>query len=1414
MYSDRDGTATKQSQMVYDRQMRLLRLAVGVLSSIGFGAVTIGGEYSRTALEQLMDSTWKVNRHLAGPLLWPILWIHCIVFCVREDPISAYHSALRGVMLSSLLILSPLLAKLPGGEARDVNSLVQLQLVCAFLLLVSQLLVPRRPQLFNGEKRAVDAEGSSSALVRYSMIWCHLPLDIASKSDVLSAMPLLNYETRASNQSIITVPSSKPYVWRRILIERLPLFVKQYVVVFIRAAFSFGSPYCMEHLLKCLESSGDRPSEVWLWFLGMGASAIAETVASHHIAWTQMSEIAIPVRAQLIASIFHKLLHRKDSKEQTAVSKSTSQVPDVINVVSADSHALSFYAAIAYIIASRLLKFIFAALFLYRLLGWQSTIAAVIATLACFSAHRSTVKRTTAARRKVRLSQDRTTAVLREAFSSIREIKFSSLESQWESHIEAVRQQELCDLSCIRTAVTIRGIWDTAAPFVVLLSALCTYIYVGGNVTTSTIFPMITVLHELQDTLSFLPTALNDYFHSADTSGRIDKYLACSERPLLVRPSPSGNIIFEHATIAWPSEDVREIVGDRETKRALDKFVLQNLNMEFPFGELSIVSGKTGAGKSLLLAGILDEAELLQGHIRAPTPTGCSESIAYVAQVPWLQSGTIQENILFGSPLDRGRYHRVVAACALLSDFKTLAEGDQTSIGQRGVKLSGGQRIRVSFARALYSSSRTLILDDIFSALDTHVSKDILGALAGELCKGRTRILVTHHVSLCLPYATYLVHLENNTALYSGVPEARPESMRYLETETKNIPTSGLEAGLSSSSGTDMIPKVATGNAAHIKLASKSLLHPYRSYFIAAGGLRFGVVFAFWSTASRLLNALTSYLLGCIKSHGLPMSHPSGFSTAKADPEFFHSIALYLGAVVLVIITTSLSKLHTDAATLRAARVLFRRMAFTTLRMPLTWLDATPSGAVLKAFAIDARSVDEAALASLASFTDSFMKILTAICIGLYTSRYTSIATILLVSWCKQLVSRYKKAGAMVKRTDGGPMADILEHIATTSAGIATIRAFGTSDMCVEVMQRYIDAESTAKRHFYLFQRWLSLHMSLAGIMFAMITGSFLLCSESANNVTRIGFTLTFAMELSHMINVAFSRFGALELSMTAISSVVRLTELEIEDQSGNEVAADWPSEGQIAVRDLEVRYAASLPPVLKSISFHVRSGERIGIIGRTGSGKSSLTLSLLRLLDTQNGSVSIDDIDISTIKVRDLRSRIGFIPQAPTLFGGTVRSNMDYFEQLSDDKINNALRHVGLLAEESDTNPGRCTAQSQIAVGGANMSQGQKQLLCLARIILRDPKIIILDEATSAVDSETDAMIQQVIRTLFRNTILVVAHRLETIVSFDRILVIRDGALVEDGTPAHLFSRNGAFHDMVQESQNSDFLKKKIMNK
>ncbi len=400
----------------------------------------------------------------------------------------------------------------------------------------------------------------------------------------------------------------------------------------------------------------------------------------------------------------------------------------------------------------------------------------------------------------------------------------------------------------------------------------------------------------------------------------------------------------------------------------------------------------------------------------------------------------------------------------------------------------------------------------------------------------------------------------------------------------------------------------------------------------------------------------------------------------------------------------------------------------------------------------------------------------------------------------------------MVQRTEHAPMANVLEHVTSTAAGLSTIRAFGATSACLETMQHHVDQESTVKRHFYIFNRWLSLHMSLAGITFAMVSGVLLLSSRSAIDATLIGFSLTFCMELSHTIGLAFSRFGSVELYMNAVSSVIGYTELEMEDPTGDDIPTHWPSNGRVDVQDLQVGYAPTGPPVLHSVSCHIDAGKRIGIVGRTGSGKSSLTLALLRLLEARKGWIRVDNVDISTIKAAHLRSRIGFIPQDPTLFSGTVRSNLDYFGQLPVDTIKAALRHVQLLAENGNEASGLFNIDSHIAAGGANVSQGQKQLLCLARILLKSPKIIILDEATSAVDGETDKVIQGVVRRLFHGTLIVVAHRLETIASFDKILVMRDGTIVEDGTPAKLLNDKGAFYELVQDSHDSSSLEKAIL--
>lgn len=400
-----------------------------------------------------------------------------------------------------------------------------------------------------------------------------------------------------------------------------------------------------------------------------------------------------------------------------------------------------------------------------------------------------------------------------------------------------------------------------------------------------------------------------------------------------------------------------------------------------------------------------------------------------------------------------------------------------------------------------------------------------------------------------------------------------------------------------------------------------------------------------------------------------------------------------------------------------------------------------------------------------------------------------------------------------MKRGESEGNAEILEYFTTAAAGVSTIRAFGVVDSFMDQMHSRIDDLSIARRHFWIFNRWLGLQISLMGIILSAGTGFVLFSSKTAFDASLVGFSLTFSMGFSHATFTAVNNFGMLESYKNAAMGIISYSKLKAEEQGGNEVPTNWPSQGEVEVNQLNVSYSPDLPLVLKDISFTVRTGQRIGIVGRTGAGKSSLTLALLRLINPQSGSILVDGIDISTIKLQSLRSKIAFIPQDPVLFSGTVRSNLDYFQVVPEDQLSEALRHVKLLSGEDSKKTGLFTLDSPISAGGANISQGQRQLLCLARILIRDPKIVILDEATSAVDNETDSWIQDTIRSQFNCTFIAVAHRLRTIASFDKVIVIDDGRIEEIGSPAELLRAKGLFYDLVQKSQDKEFVTNSALN-
>lgn len=769
---------------------------------------------------------------------------------------------------------------------------------------------------------------------------------------------MLNYRTRSKAQPPIAL--SDISLWNHILAERYLGFAKQWSLMLIRSLVTFGSPYCVMRLLQCLENSSAPTNAGWLWLLGMTAFSLADAILHYHLAWIQWSEMGIPIRAQLIMAICSKALRVKNSKD-------TRDKPEAINLISSDTLSFSKFTAVNYIFLFSLIKLLVAVLFLLRLLGWKSTMMAVLATIGTVPIHTRVIKQERAAKRRLTAARDRKTKAITEALQAIRQIKFSALETQWEERIESCRQEEMTEMRKSYIAMNIRSVWKVASPLIVVAVAICSYAYTRNEVSSSIIFTMIELLPYIQGALGTVPMVLQDYFGARANADRIETFLKEPELKQVLKLSPKGCVSFRNARIAWPSDEKKNI-GEKQASLP-QRFTLTDLDVEFPVGELSLIHGETGSGKSLMLAAILGEVDLLSGHIEVPSLT---QPVAYVPQTPWLQNASIKDNILFGSPLDETRYQKVLAACALETDLAALPKGDQTYVGLRGVKLSGGQRTRVSLGRALYSQADILLMDDIFSSLDSHVSKEIFKALVGELGHGRTRILATHNVSLCSPQAKHVVRIENNTMSYSLNTDEIDMRSNVVKPETSIEPTPSAKDK----------PKNRARDKPKFETAEpESEFEAYKNYFSAAGGLRFASIAILGLFGKQLLTALTTSILGRINS-----TRPKGAvnitPNANVESNLWYYLYLYLLGSLCAVILEFLFNMHMITGSLRASETLFRKMTANVIRMPLLWLDNTPIGEILKRFSGDIRLVDDLLLEALSEFANSIVKLILVGCIG------------------------------------------------------------------------------------------------------------------------------------------------------------------------------------------------------------------------------------------------------------------------------------------------------------------------------------------------------------------------------------------------------------------------------------------------
>lgn len=754
-----------------------------------------------------------------------------------------------------------------------------------------------------------------------------------------------------------------------------------------------------------------------------------------------------------------------------------------------------------------------------------------------------------------------------------------------------------------------------------------------------------------------------------------------------------------------------------------------------------------------------------------------------------------------------------------------LPDGEDTEVGATGINLSGGQRWRLTFARALYSRAGVLVLDDIFSAVDSHVGRHLLNhGILGQLGANRTRILVTHHAGLVDRHAACIVTLTGDgTASVVDRPSPEIRSAPVLgQDKSRDLESKESDSKVDlGEPGTELLkakPKKFVED--EVRAQGRVKWSVYKTYLTASGGIRYWIMIALmFSLAAASTIGRSYWLRFWTSSYADTRSalNSTSYHTETGTKPQQHQLSYYLGFYILIsfisVAFVGINIVFVLVSSLRAARHLFEIAALNVLQAPLRWLDTQPIGRILNRFVGDFALIDSRLGGDVLWFTNGLFSVVTIVASALFVSLWMSIPVVVLSLICIYIVHLYLDAARDVKRLESSAKSPIFELVGTVLSGLPTIRCFGRVDDYLDRMYGHIDRYAQSTWYILLATQWMKFRLGVLGVAFTFCIAAGVAYFPGID-ASLAGFALSFALNFASVAETTISKYTAMELDMNSMERVLEYIQLETESTAGDEAEPSWPSQGHIVFRDLEVAYGKDLPPVLKGLNFEVPARHRIGIVGRTGSGKSSLTLALFRFLQVRRGCIEIDGVDLSGLKLHDVRSRLAIIPQDPVLFSGTLRSNLDPHNEHNDVALLEVLERVTPTQASSREESGSRKSifknlQSTISRGGSNLSQGEKQLICLARAILTRPKILVLDEATSAVDMETDALIQRSMREEFRDsTVLVVAHRLSTVADFDKILVLSDGNIVEYDEPRSLAQKKGPFWEMVKESGEDDALR------
>ncbi|KAJ6598201.1 multidrug resistance-associated ABC transporter [Mycena vulgaris] len=1154
----------------------------------------------------------------------------------------------------------------------------------------------------------------------------------------------------------------------------------------LTATARYAPAYFMRWLLLHLESEPGARNNRWgyVYVAGLFAAGLLWSLA--HIA-------GVRIISQTNTLLFMKTLVRKDvagllpEKADPALKDGSKRggtqfvhKAQILTLMSQDVHRVSELSKHVYTLTDSPVQLVLGTWLLYSLLG-VSCFVGLGATVICLPLQHfagNIVLRTQGALMK---AKDERVALTNEASGirmikvcvpslgakqSIETLKFMAWERNCEARLWGIRDKELARQKVTFTMKTVLNVIGNIIPLLFALASFGHYTFIRHEILTPSVAFTAVIFNVVQYAISGFPEALLAGLQCLVSLRRIDQYLDSPEISTTTEHSRSqGNdqsIVLSSAEITWPLSAQSDTL-----------FTLSRLSLQFPIGELSLVCGKVGSGKSLLLLALLGEAEVVAGEVKCP----CSAPnvlasftelpvpnewivagvCAYVPQTSWLRNQSIRDNILFELPFCAERYARTLKVCALVADLEILEHGDLSEVGERGINLSGGQKARVSLARAVYSRASLLILDDILSAVDVHTARHIYHAcIKGDLMRGRTVILVSHHIQLCADGAAYIVALDKGTTGFKGRPADFRRSSIFqslLQTKTVCQDASEIHSSARETSGTSH-PTTFPGRANSARLeAEKGAAKPPKLVVdetSSVGRIHWDVWTAYLRACGDWNYWFWFTLILLVASFGPVFAN--GYLRAWADAgeapshRAIHYLSIY--AAILCI----------DSGSIHASRVLYKKLLETVLFSNIRFHDTISRG-IIDGFIAD----------------DFGRALKLGVSVAITFSMITAVGGL-----------PFLTVGSALGLDYGHTSRDMRCLVSTTTSPLYSLYETAISGMI----------NSCASHWQYGLNRWFSgifwginlLSMTFGGTIVALIALIILLSPTIDPSLAGM------ALVLAAMVSADVRAFVGLEQCLVAVERVKETSGLVREPPEILEPRppATWPSKGEIICEDLSVRYAPDLPDVLHDINFQVSSGERWS--GELALERGTLSLSFFRFVEASRGKISIDGIDIASLGLTDLRRNLTIIPQDPTLMSGTLRSTLDVFQEHEDAEIVGRLRSITATRESVFNNLDWPVSQE-----GGNFSAGEKQLLCIARAILKHSK---------TVDYATDELIGLTIREKFHgSTVLTIAHRLRSVIDYDKVMVLEEGRIVEFDRPSILLQNSHSrFYAMCKATGSNEF--------